>query len=244
MTRWVAGVDAYRAGWIACVLTEDLTSLHFRVILRLEEIVDGPDAPSIVSVDMPIGLPERIEGSGRACEMAVRPHLGPRQSSVFSTPSRRAVFAGDYAASCAAALATSMPPRKVSKQCFMLFPRIREIDGLLVARPELRARVFETHPEMSFLHMNGGRPASLPKKIRSRANPDGLQERAQLLLAAGMPQDIVSTMERPPAGAGGDDVLDAAACTWTALRILRGEAVVYPSQPPRDANGIEIAIRA
>jgi len=45
------------------------------------------------------------------------------------------------AAACAAALATSDPPRKVSKQCFHIFPRIREIDALLRAAPAWRDRI-------------------------------------------------------------------------------------------------------
>ena len=244
MNRFVAGADACRAGWIACFLRDDLSALSLRIVEDIASVADAPEAPAAISVDMPIGLPGRIEGSGRACEMAVRPLLGERQSSVFSTPSRSAVAAGDYAAACAEALQTSTPPRKVSKQCFMLFPRIREIDALLIARPELRARVFETHPEVSFSRMKGGRPASLPKKIKSRPNPAGLKERTELLLRAGLPETFVPLVEQPPRGAGGDDVLDAVACAWSARRILRGEAAVYPNPPPRDAHGLEMAIRA
>ncbi len=55
-----------------------------------------------IAVDMPIGLPDRIEGSGRAAERAVRPLLGPRQSSVFTIPARAAIEATDYASACAA----------------------------------------------------------------------------------------------------------------------------------------------
>ncbi len=240
----VAGVDACRAGWIACFLRDDLSALTFRIVGDIAEVVDAPERPQAVSVDMPIGLPDRIEGTGRPCEMAVRPRLGQRQSSVFSVPSRAAVMEEDYRAACERALATSTPPRKVAKQCFMLFPRIREIDALLIARPELRDVVFETHPEVAFLEMNGGRPASLPKKVRSRPNPDGLSERLALLAAAGLPDGVATAVAAPPRGAGGDDVLDAAACAWSARRILRGEAAIYPDPPPRDSLGLEMAIRA
>lgn len=242
--RWVAGVDACRAGWIACFLSEDLSALRLRLAGSVAEVADAPEAPAAISVDMPIGLPERIEGSGRACEMAVRPLLGERQSSVFSTPSRRAVMEADYRKACDAALATSRPPRKVSKQGFMLFPRMRELDALMIARPELRSRIFETHPEVSFFHLNGKSPAALPKKVKSRPNPAGLKERTALLLEAGLPEGFAPLVEDPPRGAGGDDVLDAVACAWSARRILNGEAAVYPDPPPHDAHGIEMAIRA
>ena len=46
-----------------------------------------------IAIDMPIGLPDRIDGSGRAAERAVRPLLGARQSSVFTIPARAAIEA-------------------------------------------------------------------------------------------------------------------------------------------------------
>ena len=81
----------------------------------------------------PIGLPERAGHGGRAAENAVRPLLGARQSSVFSVPARAAIDERDYAGACRVALATSEPPRKVSKQLFNIAPKIREVDEALRA---------------------------------------------------------------------------------------------------------------
>ena len=86
---------------------------------------------------MPIGLPPRAGPGGRGPENAVRPLLGQRQSSVFSVPSRGAIAATDYRQACRVALATSDPPRKVSKQLFMIAPKIREVDAVLRAMPKL-----------------------------------------------------------------------------------------------------------
>ena len=83
---------------------------------------------------MPIGLPERTGYGGREAENCVRPLLGARQSSVFSVPSRAAVYAQDYAQACAVALSTSDPPRKISKQLFNIAPKIREVDAGLACR--------------------------------------------------------------------------------------------------------------
>ena len=79
-------------------------------------------ALAVIAVDMPIGLPARTGPGGRAAENAVRPLPGARQSSVFSVPSRAAIAAADYHAACDAALATSDPPRKISKQLFNIAP--------------------------------------------------------------------------------------------------------------------------
>ena len=155
-------------------------------------------------------------------------------------PSRAAVYAGDYAAACAAALATSDPPRKVSKQCFHIFPRIREIDALLRAAPAWRDRIVESHPEGVFMALNGWRPLQYPKKVKSRPHPPGLDERRALLAAAGLDRDLLEA--RPPRGAGADDVLDALACLVLAERRAAGRAVPLPSPPGRDSHGLPIAI--
>ena len=95
---WVAGVDGCRIGWIAVLMRVDDPQIH-RIVTApsLAAIADAPERPAVIAVDMPIGLPERTEGSGRAPEQLIRPLLGARQSSVFAIPSRRAVEAADYA---------------------------------------------------------------------------------------------------------------------------------------------------
>lgn len=243
---WVAGVDGCPGAWIAVLLDlSGASSPRSQICLSFAEIPDLPERPRIIGVDMPIGLPERLIGPGRACEVAVRKDLGPRQSSVFSIPARAAVMESDeYRRACDIAAANSYPPRKVSKQAFNLFPKIREIDTLLSIRPDLRARVFETHPEVCFLQMNGGAPAALPKKVKSRPNPAGLDERRALLRAQGFSRDFLESGRTPQKPAAADDFLDACATAWTAGRILRGEAMCYPEKPPRDAHGLEMAIRA
>ncbi|MFX8106486.1 DUF429 domain-containing protein, partial [Acinetobacter baumannii] len=89
------------------------------------------EAPGIVAVDMPIGLPERVGPGGRGPEPLVRRLLPGRSSSVFSVPSRAAVEADDYAEACRIARATSDPPRALSRQLFNIMPRIREVDAAL-----------------------------------------------------------------------------------------------------------------
>src|SRR5262249_8555393 len=150
-------------------------------------IATAPEAPAVIAVDMPIGLPARIGPGGRGPERAVRPLLGARQSSVFPVPSREAVYALTYLDACRVALATSDPPHEVQKQLFRMGPRTREIDVLLRADAALAARVFEVHPELAFGRLNGGRPLALPKKVKP-----GLALRRQLLIAAGFPPAAVA----------------------------------------------------
>lgn len=239
----LAGVDGCKAGWVVAVApASDLSTPIVHVVASFAAALALAGEGATVAVDMPIGLPERIEGPGRMPERLVRPLLGARQSSVFSIPARAAVHAPDYSAACALAAALSDPPRKVSKQGFMIFPRIREIDVLLSADPALAERVFESHPEVVFQALQGGRPLELPKKVKSRPFPPGLDLRRGLLARAGVGVDALKAP--PPRGAGLDDLLDALACLVCAAAIAQGLATSYPSPPLRDAHGLPVAIWA
>jgi threonine dehydratase len=241
MAVWIVGVDGCPCGWVAAFLRLDSTQApRVRVASRMAEIVDSGEAPAVIAVDMPIGLPDRIAGSGRGPERLIRPLLGGRQSSVFAIPSRGAVHAGDYRSACASALATSDPPRKVSKQGFMLFPKIREIDALLRHRPDLVQRVFEVHPELAFWTMNGETPLAEPKKAKGRPHPDGLALRRGLLRAAGLDASLVDAA--PPRGAAADDYLDALAALLVARHIHAGNGRSFPDVPARDGHGLPVAI--
>jgi predicted RNase H-like nuclease len=239
---WLAGVDGCRAGWIVALVRPQGGDVRVRIVPAFADVLAAPEAPAAIAVDMPIGLPERTGPGGRTAESAVRPLLGARQSSVFSVPSRTAIEAADYRTACDAALASSDPPRKVSKQLFNIAPRIREIDALLRADPAAAVRTFEVHPEVAFWRMNGERPLTEPKKVKSRPYPPGLEMRRGLLTAAGLPAAAVHAP--PPDGAGSDDLLDALACAVVARRLHDGLARPFPDPPPRDAFGLRMAIWA
>ncbi|WP_457089120.1 DUF429 domain-containing protein [Microvirga sp. P5_D2] len=238
---WVAGVDGCRAGWIAVLMEMgNAASARIMVAPTLDAIAGAPEAPAIIAVDMPIGLPESTEGSGRAPERLIRPLLGQRQSSVFAIPARQAVHAADYREACALALATSNPPRKVSRQGFAIFAKIREVDALLLTRPDLVSRVYEVHPELAFWALNGERALHEPKKVKGTPYPPGMELRRTLLIRAGLPEELV---HRPaPRGAASDDLLDALAGLTVALDIARGGGQCFPDPPGRDAHGLPVAI--
>lgn len=238
---WVAGADGCRGGWIAAFVDGDAT-VRVRVVARFADVVAAPEAPAVVAVDIPIGLPETTGPEGRGPERAVRPLLGARQSSVFTVPSRPAVYAGDYREACRLALATSDPPRKVSKQLFMITPKIREVDAMLRAAPALAGRVHEVHPEVAFWRLNGERALDQPKKVKGQPFAPGLALRRDLLATEGFTAAV--TAAPPPPGAGADDLLDALACAAIARRILAGRARPFPDPPRADGFGLPIAIWA
>lgn len=230
----VIGVDGCPGGWIAVRWGETLSHhlcRNFAEVLAMEA--------DVIAVDMPIGFPPL---SGREAERGVRAKLGGRQSSVFSVPSRAAVMCADYREACAANLAHSDPPKKVAKQIFHIFPKMREIDAVMT--PALQDRVFEVHPELAFWAMNGETPLDLPKKVKGRANPPGLDLRRGLLRNAGFPLGKLAPATYRAADVGADDLLDACACAWSARRILSRQFHRFPAQPPRDARGLRMEINA
>jgi predicted RNase H-like nuclease len=239
---WLAGVDGCRSGWVAAFVHATGGDVELRIVPRFADVLAASEAPAVIAVDMPIGLPERVGYGGRAAENAVRPLLGARQSSVFSVPSRAALAAEDYREACRTALATSDPPRKVSKQLYMIAPKIREVDACLLADPAAAARVFEVHPELAFWRLNGERALGEPKKVKGRCYEPGLAQRRELLIAAGLPPAVVNG--DPPKGAGPDDLLDALACAAIARRIYAGDARPFPDPFERDAFGLPMAIWA
>jgi predicted RNase H-like nuclease len=234
---WLAGIDGCRAGWMVAFVRPSNGEVRLRVVPQFAAIATAPEAPAVIAVDMPIGLPAYIGPQGRGPERAVRALLGARQSSVFPVPSREAVYAATYLDACRVSLSTSDPPRSVQKQLFLIGPRIREIDVLLRTDAALAARVFEVHPELAFWRLNGERPLPLPKKVKP-----GLALRRDLLIAAGYPPAILDAP--PPQGAGRDDVLDALACAAIARRIHAGVARSFPETPERDEHGLPMAIWA
>lgn len=241
---WIAGADACAAGWLVALrTTTGAQPPRTRIAATFSDLIALPEAPRVIAIDMPIGLPERTTTGGREPDIVARAKLGKRQSSVFPVPSRRAIMAPDYAEACRIALETSAPPRKVSKQTWHLFPRIREIDAIMTS--ELQARVFECHPEVAFWAMNGENPLDEPKKVKSRPNEPGLALRRNLLFQTGcFPLEFLETTHFRSTAAGADDFLDACACAWTAGRILDGTARTFPEIPPLDPRGLRQEIKA
>lgn len=247
-----AGADGCRGGWIAAIAEND-TPPEFRVFGQFAALVDALPGDALIAVDMPIGLPERCGPGGRGPEKLVRPLLGMRQSSVFSIPSRSAVYSGTAPASTghggwlaahqrasAVARDTSDPPRGVSIQAFGLYAKIRELDTMLRENLSLRGRIFESHPELCFWRMNGRRPLGEPKKVKGAVYAPGLAERRRLLVRAGF--DAESVAAPPPAGAAQDDLLDALAVLTAARNRRSGNALMFPDPPLLDSYGLPIAI--
>lgn len=249
---WLAGVDGCPAGWLVAFGRPAGEVLAPRVFARFTDIVLADERPAIIAIDVPIGLPAQSPAGGRRAEREVRALLGDRKSSVFRIPSRRAVEASiatepadareRFFAACAIARDTSDDRKAFAKQGFYILDKVAEVDAVLRANKDHLGRVFETHPELAFVMMNGGAPLSLAKKVKSGNHAPGLDLRRNLLRGNGLPDDILQM--KAPRGAGDDDLIDALACLVTARRIHAHQAQSFPADPPRDEHGLPMAIWA
>src|SRR5437868_2239289 len=70
---WLAGADGCPSGWIVAFVRPAGDDVRVRIVPRFADVLAAPEAPAVVAVDMPIGLPERTGLGGRAAESAVRP---------------------------------------------------------------------------------------------------------------------------------------------------------------------------
>ncbi|MGO8956123.1 MAG: DUF429 domain-containing protein [Streptosporangiaceae bacterium] len=223
----VLGVDACSAGWVGIVLAANQIRAYAASDIEAlveQVIVDGP--LQVIGIDIPIGLPD---ADVRRADVEARAVAGPRRSSVFMTPVRDALALTDYRAACE--LNRQRTGHGISRQAFGLRAKISQVDSWLPAAP---GRVIEVHPELSFAELAG---APLQAAKSSWA---GHVIRRRLLADAGivLPDDLGQAGHK----AGGDDILDAAAAAWSALRAATGQARRLPAQPERFSDQVDCAI--
>jgi 5-methylcytosine-specific restriction enzyme A len=230
----VAGVDGCKAGWFAVFADVETGSLlGWELLEHFSDLIERPNRPLIVAVDIPIGLQSEASTGGRECDRAARRHLGqPRGSSVFPPPTRMALAHTDsHSAAIEANRTSSAAAIGVSRQSFDIFPKIIEVDHLL--NQHSQQYIKEVHPELCFWKMNSESPTMHKKKEKS-----GRLERLDILENVGYGGIVEAFGEFPRSAVNLDDIIDAAAACWTALRIFKGTADRIPSNPEQDDSGL------
>jgi predicted RNase H-like nuclease len=229
---WLCGVDGFREKWRA-VLGDFTTGEVLLLDLALAEVLELPQRPAIIAVDVPIGLPDVTLPGGRTCDRLARRLLGPRHRSVFS-PMGRICLQIDKRER-ASELSRDRGGIGIGAQSWALKKKLLEVDTIMT--PAAQRTVYEVHPEVSFFALNGGRPV-----IQSKKSPEGERLRLNILKEGGFPDWFLLPLR--DFRNGRDDVLDACAALWTANRIYRGIAKRIPQaeQAESDARGLDMAI--
>lgn len=224
----VLGVDACPGGWVGAVLLPGAPRPRVVVAPTIAELVEAvrSEVPvEVVGIDIPIGLPDTTV---RQADVLARRELRGGASSVFTTLTRPAYLSPTRAD--ADAVNRGLSGQGVGAQAFALRAKVLEVDAWLRSGPTVE--VLEVHPEVSFRTMAGG--AALPRK----KTEEGHLARLDALAAAGVARPSVLSGK----GYAADDVLDACAAAWTAVRRTAGTSRSLPERPEVFSDLIPAAI--
>jgi predicted RNase H-like nuclease len=241
-----AGVDGCRGGWacarIGADVSVELGIIPIDDVAGLRELLLSA---SLSFIDMPMGLAGAGSVSSgfaeRACDREARRlliRLGGPSSSVFPVPVRAAVYADSYDAACDRNRKAC--GRALSVQAWNIVPKIRRLDRMMRADPDLKATLFESHPEVCFRAFAAENELFPPKR-----KPAGAAARFALLgrLLPGIePAVEKSARAIPRSEAGIDDLLDALVLCAAARDASGRRPLLLPRAAPEDGEGVPARI--
>jgi predicted RNase H-like nuclease len=231
--RIIGGADGCRAGWICVTWDRDTGVIRSGLYPDANKLIFQEPELAVLALDIPIGL---SEAGPRLCDQEARRRLAPlRHRSVFPPAIRSVLHAKTRAK--ASTLTQRTDGRRVSAQAWAIVPKIREVDAILSAQPQLQGRVREAHPELSFWAWNGNRPMAFGKRTRA-----GREERVRRVRRSF--RNAFESIRRlyRATDVADDDILDALALLWTARRIECGISESLPKKPLMDEAGLRMEI--
>jgi len=132
-----------------------------------------------------------------------------------------------------------MTGRKLSLQTWSILPKIREVNNLLINDALSRSHIRETHPEVCFWALAGGRPM-----LHSKKKKEGRSKRLELLKTI-YPQteEVIKYASKNwlRRDLALDDVLDALVASITARKGF-DKLLSIPEVPEFDSYGLPMEI--
>jgi predicted RNase H-like nuclease len=181
----VLGVDACKAGWVGVVLDgADVQVVVAPDIDSLVSMASRSGTPLVMAIDIPIGVPD---SGRRQADVLAKAAIGPLQSSVFMTPVREALLAGDHAS--AVVTNRRLAGEGVSIQAFGLRTKLLQVETWAL---HTKHRVIEVHPEVSFARL-AGQPLTVRKSTWA-----GMHRRRELLAGPTSISTRISGSQVPP----------------------------------------------
>ena len=224
------GVDGCKIGWFYTAIDHE-NQWEIGVSENIEKLWKAHKDASLILIDIPIGLPFK---KPRACDLEARKLLGKgKTSTVFPPPCREALAAKTYEEACE--INKKVLGKKISHQTYNISKKINEVDDFLLANPQARQKIRETHPEICFWALAGGSAMKFPKKDNK-----GFKERLDLLKKVFPPVESIveATMQKfMRKEVARDDILDSIAATVVACSPVRS-LISIPEIPGKDAKGL------
>ena len=199
-----------------------------QVVRSFLDMLDYKPAFQVVALFSPVGLLDEPDSRGRTCDRQARALLGrPRSGAVLSAPVRGALKCDSYRE------AKEANGGRLSAIGWRMLKRTAEVHEQIA--PYWQRSIFEVHPELSFFQLNGDKPVRFSKHTRA-----GRDERRALL--DGRMPGVERIIDVRVPGVTPAHLLDAAACLWTARRIISRGVVHLPEQPEWDSEGLRMEI--
>ena len=216
----IFGIDGCRFGW---VVAEEKTKgdLSIQLIESLNYLESVISKKAIAGIDIPLAIHEK---GFRMADAEARVLLKSRASTIFSAPAKETLLSDNYNDACA--INESICGKKISKQSWFLFSKIKEARTIF-CQAHKKIKLYEVHPELSFMAMNDMRVIELGKKT-----DEGFKMRYKLVKKLFPKFDfekIRASFKR--CDVADDDILDAIAVLWSTQKIIANMASYVPKKP-------------
>ena len=219
----VIGIDGCKAGWIIAKTLEN-ESISFQIIKNLNDVYLEGINVSHIGIDIPLQLSHTGK---RFAEIEARSLLKNRACTIFTPPTLNALRAKNYMDACEVNF--NECGKRISKQSWNLFPKIKEAQEFLENKSINKLRIFEVHPELSFMAMNNMSLVQASKKT------DIGREIRIKLIQKFFPKFSFESVrnEYKKNQALDDDILDSVSVLWSTQRIVDNIANFVPKDPKR-----------
>ena len=226
---FVVGIDWMKPYWLAAEIRGDEISI--RKLTNISEINTYYLNADAVLIDIPVGLPENTEEDAARPDREARDYLPTgRKPSIFPVPCRQAVYITDYAESSAEN--ERILGKKLTSQSHAFSKMVRQVDKFLAENKFWQNRLVESHPEVAFQLLNGGKGLN-----HSKHTDEGIQERVAILQQYGV-DPIPLFAEFAPKQH--EDVLDALCLAVSAKLGCENGFQTIPENPVSDGRELKM----
>ena len=157
-------------------------------------------------------------------EIEARAFLGSRASTIFSPPAINTLNAKNYLDACR--INYNEEGKKISKQTWYILSKIKEARRIYLDKVSNK-KLFEIHPELSFMAMN-----HMQVLIESKKTSEGRNKRLKLINGYYPSFSFDDVREKfSSRDVADDDILDAIAVLWSTQKIIDNIASYVPKKP-------------
>ena len=216
----IFGIDGCKSGWLVAQ-QQGNKNINFWLIESLDFINDITKKSAVIGIDIPLELHKK---GTRMAEKEARAFLGSRASTIFSPPAINTLNAKNYLDACR--INYNEEGKKISKQTWYILSKIKEARRIYLDKFSNK-KLFEIHPELSFMAMN-----NMQVIIDSKKTFEGKKKRLKLINSFYPHFNFSHVREKfSRKDVADDDILDAIAVSWSTQKIIDNIASYVPKKP-------------